>query len=108
MVRDSSGMLNAYSGDSDIDGTTASLIERRWSLLGPAYRLFYEKPIHMVRGEGPWLFDAAGDRYLDAKAWSLDTWCASGNGTAPPCDLFMGCVANQCAYEAYTGTCPAP
>lgn len=66
MIRDSSGMLNAYSGDSDIDGATASLIERRRSLLGPAYRLFYEKPIHMVRGEGPWLFDAAGDRYLDA------------------------------------------
>ena len=66
MVRDSSGMLNAYAGDSDIDGTTASLIERRRSLLGPAYRLFYEKPIHMVRGQGPWLFDAAGDRYLDA------------------------------------------
>lgn len=66
MIRDSSGMLNAYSGSSEVDVSTASLIERRRSLLGPAYRLFYEKPIHMVRGEGPWLFDADGTRYLDA------------------------------------------
>ncbi|MDK2760453.1 MAG: aminotransferase class III-fold pyridoxal phosphate-dependent enzyme [Sphingopyxis sp.] len=66
MTRDSSGMLNAYSGAGDVDQATAALIERRRSLLGPAYRLFYEQPIHMVRGEGPWLFDAKGDRYLDA------------------------------------------
>lgn len=66
MIRDSSGMLNAYSGSSEVDTSTASLIERRRKLLGPAYRLFYEKPIHMVRGEGPWLFDAEGNLYLDA------------------------------------------
>ncbi|MBP9157925.1 MAG: aminotransferase class III-fold pyridoxal phosphate-dependent enzyme [Sphingobium sp.] len=59
-------MLNAYSGGSDVDHLTAELIERRRSLLGSAYRLFYEMPIHMVRGEGPWLFDIDGNRYLDA------------------------------------------
>ncbi len=42
-----------------------SLAERRWRSLGPAYRHFYEKPLHLVRGEGVWLFDAAGKRYLD-------------------------------------------
>ena len=66
MIRDSSGMLNAYSGGSEVDGSTSALIERRRALLGPAYRLFYEKPIHMVRGDGPWLFDSDGNRYLDA------------------------------------------
>lgn len=59
-------MLNAYSGSSEVNTSTAALIERRRKLLGPAYRLFYEQPIHMVRGEGPWLFDAEGNRYLDA------------------------------------------
>lgn len=42
------------------------LIERRQRLLGPAYRLFYQHPLHVVRGEGVWLYDAAGRRYLDA------------------------------------------
>jgi 4-aminobutyrate aminotransferase-like enzyme len=41
------------------------LIARRERLLGPAYRLFYENPVHIVRGEGVWLIDADGRRYLD-------------------------------------------
>ncbi len=45
--------------------TTAALLERRKRLLGPAYSLFYKEPLHLVRGEGVWLFDADGRRYLD-------------------------------------------
>ena len=45
---------------------SAALLARRARLLGPAYRLFYEEPLQLVRGEGVWLFDAAGRRYLDA------------------------------------------
>lgn len=41
------------------------LFQKRKSLLGPAYRLFYDKPLHIVRGEGVWLFDADGRKYLD-------------------------------------------
>jgi 4-aminobutyrate aminotransferase-like enzyme len=41
------------------------LLERRERALGPAYRLFYDQPVHLVRGEGAWLYDAAGKRYLD-------------------------------------------
>jgi 4-aminobutyrate aminotransferase-like enzyme len=40
------------------------LFERRETLLGPAYKLFYEKPLHLVRGEGVWLFDAHGRHSL--------------------------------------------
>lgn len=39
---------------------------RRAQLLGPAYRLFYEQPLHPVRGEGVWLYDSTGRAYLDA------------------------------------------
>lgn len=46
-------------------GMTRSLLKRRRRALGPAYSLFYEQPVHLVRGEGAWLFDAAGQRYLD-------------------------------------------
>jgi 4-aminobutyrate aminotransferase-like enzyme len=44
---------------------TLSLLERRYKFLGPAYRLFYKDPLHIVRGEGVWLFDSQGKRYLD-------------------------------------------
>lgn len=43
----------------------AELIERRRNLLGSAYQLFYDDPVHIVRGEGVWLYDADGNRYLD-------------------------------------------
>ena len=42
-----------------------TLLRRRQQSLGPAYRLFYEAPLHVVRGEGAYLFDADGNRYLD-------------------------------------------
>ena len=42
-----------------------ALLERRQRLLGPAYRLFYDNPVHLVRGEGTWLYDSDGERYLD-------------------------------------------
>jgi 4-aminobutyrate aminotransferase-like enzyme/Ser/Thr protein kinase RdoA (MazF antagonist) len=38
---------------------------RRGRALGPSYRLFYDRPVHLVRGEGAWLHDADGRRYLD-------------------------------------------
>ena len=43
-----------------------ALIRRREAVLGPAYRLFYQDPVELVRGEGVWLWDADGKRYLDA------------------------------------------
>ena len=41
------------------------LVERRKRALGPSYRLFYDHPAHLVRGEGIWLWDADGRKYLD-------------------------------------------
>lgn len=53
---------------SSMTHATAHITElrERRRILGPAYRLFYDQPIHLVRGEDVWLFDAAGKRYLDA------------------------------------------
>ena len=45
--------------------STPGLRARREAVLGPAYRLFYTDPIEIVRGEGAWLWDADGRRYLD-------------------------------------------
>ena len=44
---------------------TESLLERRARLLGPNMSTFYDEPVHIVRGQGVWLWDAAGRRYLD-------------------------------------------
>jgi 4-aminobutyrate aminotransferase-like enzyme len=41
------------------------LIDRRRTLLGPNVSTFYAEPVHIVRGEGVWLWDADGRRYLD-------------------------------------------
>jgi 4-aminobutyrate aminotransferase-like enzyme/Ser/Thr protein kinase RdoA (MazF antagonist) len=43
----------------------AAIRERRRRFLGGGAELFYEEPLHLVRGEGVWLYDAAGQRYLD-------------------------------------------
>src|SRR3954470_10412754 len=43
-----------------------SLLERRFNVLGHRSPLFYEKPLQLVRGEGVWVWDADGKRYLDA------------------------------------------
>jgi 4-aminobutyrate aminotransferase-like enzyme/Ser/Thr protein kinase RdoA (MazF antagonist) len=46
---------------------TEELVERRYAALGSALTgLTYRNPVHVVRGEGVWLFDADGRRLLDA------------------------------------------
>ncbi|MCX8509709.1 MAG: aminotransferase class III-fold pyridoxal phosphate-dependent enzyme [Rhodobacteraceae bacterium] len=42
-----------------------NLIERRRALLGPNVSTFYDDPVHFVRGEDVWLWDAEGRKYLD-------------------------------------------
>ncbi len=47
---------------SSLDG----LVERRERLLGSAISpLTYDRPLHLVRGRGAWLYDADGRAYLD-------------------------------------------
>jgi 4-aminobutyrate aminotransferase-like enzyme/Ser/Thr protein kinase RdoA (MazF antagonist) len=45
--------------------STAELLAARRRVLGPL-GLSYDEPLHLVRGEGPYLYDAGGRRYLDA------------------------------------------
>jgi 4-aminobutyrate aminotransferase-like enzyme len=41
------------------------LLERRFRVLGKSSPLFYEEPLELVRGEGVWVYDADGRRFLD-------------------------------------------
>jgi 4-aminobutyrate aminotransferase-like enzyme len=46
---------------------TSQLAKRREAALGPALTgLTYAQPVHVVRGEGVWLYTADGERLLDA------------------------------------------
>jgi len=51
-----------YGNRADSD---AGLLVRREKLLGKNTPLFYEQPLHLVRGEGVHLYDADGQQYLD-------------------------------------------
>ena len=45
--------------------SSASLLARRERFLGAGAELFYDRPIQLVRGEGAYLFDETGARYID-------------------------------------------
>ncbi len=61
-------MVNAFdpSAMADLNEKSRRMVERRTSVLGPAYRLFYSNPVEVVRAKGAFLFDSAGNDYLDA------------------------------------------
>ncbi|MCG7596773.1 aspartate aminotransferase family protein [Mycobacterium sp. PSTR-4-N] len=65
--RASEPMVNGFdrSRIDELPSRTRDQVQARDRLLGPGYRLFYEDPVEIVRGEGTLLFDADGTDYLD-------------------------------------------
>lgn len=60
-------MANAFvPGKVVLDAHLQDLIERRSKVLGTAYRLMYEEPLHVSGADGVWLIGADGRKYLDA------------------------------------------
>jgi 4-aminobutyrate aminotransferase-like enzyme len=60
-------MVNSFvPGSAQLTHEDQALLDRRIAAMGPAYRLFYEQPVHVVRGEDVWLYGADGTKYLDA------------------------------------------
>jgi 4-aminobutyrate aminotransferase-like enzyme/Ser/Thr protein kinase RdoA (MazF antagonist) len=56
----------AHELGASLVAPTGELLERRSRVLGSALTgLTYREPVHVVRGEGVWLFDAQGRRLLD-------------------------------------------
>ena len=56
---DSSAASGAWTATAAVD------LSRRQRLLGAGAELFYEQPLHIVRGRGVWLYDRIGRSYLD-------------------------------------------
>ena len=61
-------MVNGFDPDTvdDLEPDTRQHVTRRLQVLGPAYKLLYRHPVRFVRAEGVYLYDAAGNAYLDA------------------------------------------
>ncbi len=58
--------FNFSSSDSDqLNTATSKMIKRRLETVGPTSMLFYQEPLHIVRGKGVWLYDNQGKQYLD-------------------------------------------
>ena len=60
--------LRSVAGGGGVRGATSSrdLLERRNASLSTGLRLSYERPVHVVRGEGVWLYGPDGEAWLDA------------------------------------------
>ena len=53
--------------DADrLDPTSREMIAARTKVLGASYRLFYQRPLRLIRGSGAYVWDTDGRRYLDA------------------------------------------
>ncbi|WP_205340877.1 aspartate aminotransferase family protein [Denitrificimonas caeni] len=58
---------NAFNLDAanTLDEKTSALVKSRLNNVGPTTMLFYQEPLHIVRGEGTWLYDSNGRQFLD-------------------------------------------
>jgi hypothetical protein len=63
-----SKMVNGFDPSTmgKLTAPTRNAVNRRNRLLGPAYRLFYQKPLEVDHGQGVHLYDKQGNQYLDA------------------------------------------
>ena len=61
-------MLNAFDSSAlgALSHNDAALVKKRAQVLSPGYRLFYDEPLHIVRGQDVYLYDESGRAYLDA------------------------------------------
>ena len=45
---------------------TSKIVQKHKDYLFPAVAMYYQEPLALVRGEGSYVWDDAGNRYLDA------------------------------------------
>ncbi|MEA2734264.1 MAG: alanine-glyoxylate transaminase / (R)-3-amino-2-methylpropionate-pyruvate transaminase, partial [Humisphaera sp.] len=46
--------------------STSQAVQKHKQYLFPAVSMYYQEPIELTRGEGPWVWDHEGKKYLDA------------------------------------------
>ncbi|HSH01785.1 MAG TPA: aminotransferase class III-fold pyridoxal phosphate-dependent enzyme [Anaerolineae bacterium] len=110
------GAVCGYAGDAGEPLTGEEILTRRRSLLGRSLSLSYERPLHIVKGSGAYLYDAEGRRYLDG----VNNVCHVGHGAkrvVAAANEQMAVLNTNTRYlhenivryaEALTGTLPEP
>ena len=63
--------------------TTADILADRARLMGPNVSTFYDDPVHVVKGDGVWLWDADGRKYLDCYN-NVPMWGIATRGSSRP------------------------
>ena len=68
MYRSACGLraVRVSGGGTTPTASSEALLERRRARLSPGLGLSYERPVHVVRGEGVWLYGPDGETWLDA------------------------------------------
>jgi 4-aminobutyrate aminotransferase-like enzyme len=92
-------MVNSFdpSAASGLSAAQRRLVERRSSLLGPAYRLFYRSPVEVCRGQGVHLYDRDGNEYLDA----YNNVVSVGHCHPRVVEAVSGQLATLCTHTRY-------
>lgn len=92
-------MVNSFNpADLEhLDSTTRTLVERRARLLGPAYRLFYKRPVEVSHGKGVFLYDKEGNEYLDA----YNNVVSVGHANARVVDAVHRQMQTLCTHTRY-------
>ena len=58
--------VGVAGGGTELASSSEALVERRRARLSPSLELSYDHPVHVVRGEGVWLYGPDGESWLDA------------------------------------------
>jgi 4-aminobutyrate aminotransferase-like enzyme len=93
-------MVNGFNPASDygqLDTATQAFLKRRAQLLGPAYRVFYKKPVQISHGRGALLYDNEGNEYLDA----YNNVSSVGHGNKRVADAVHRQLQKLCTHTRY-------
>ena len=101
MTQSDGTMVNSFvPGEVELPPDDQSLVNRRLAALGPAYRLFYQKPVRLVRGEDVWLYGPDGEKYLDV----YNNVVSVGHGHPHVVEAIARQASTLCTHTRYLTT----
>src|SRR6478609_3346691 len=78
--------------------STSQAVEKHKKFLFPAVSMYYKEPIELVRGEGAWVWDSDGKKYLDAFGGVLTVSVGHANPKV------VEAIVNQVKQISHTST----
>jgi 4-aminobutyrate aminotransferase-like enzyme len=78
--------------------STSEAIRKHKEYLFPAVSMYYQEPIEITRGEGPWVWDSDGKKYLDAFGGVLTVSVGHANPKV------VEAIVNQVKQISHTST----